>query len=1549
MIHVFVIYSLKDIAAGAVSLSSGVKSMAWRFLVLLTTTLVISLFPNVARSETFPKSNSTSLEITQKEPEGLILQGTQQLDNYFLDEAKISAEKALALSRDRKDRLIEGKALVLLGNVAYKLYDSNDRAAELANQGLVIAREVKDAVLEARALLLLSDTMTSDDNDKKQEQTQRALELARQAKDHRLEAEVLIALSDLANNRKEYEKVSDLVQQALTVAKSVGARDMEFRAVARLGNLQKLDKEYDRALEFYNQALEIARSYGNHFDEAVILAYNFSNLYGELKNTPKKVEYKQKALQTAQQSQNRRLEANYLVELGAIYYDDLQHYDKALDNYQKAITIAKEAKLGTTQANALRNIGLYHMFVKKDYNKAIAFFQEGLEVTRLYGDGWWESNILGKIGQSYNLLGDQKRALSFYQKSYQVNFIRDKRNCTSDQTTALAYAYDQLEDKKKKIETLQQSITIEQKSQNLSCELKIISTLANEYVNLGQTKLGINTYQRGLSLARVSKNRKQEQEFIRSIGYSYLINLKDYEQAQNYYQQALSITQELKDRESISFVLFRLASIDKAQKRYTSALDKYEQALKLTRELRNFSREVEILQAMSEIYAETNAPQKAESLVDRLITIAKKSYDPSLLTNQANDKILNAEPKNVLRLLQNAIKIANETGNKFEEGRALSVLANLHFLRSEYQQSLELAKQSLAIAKQLKNRFLEAINVYLIGNNYNSLGENKKAIEYLNNALSLYREEKNRSSEGGTLVSLSLAHTMNKQPRKGLELAQQSLKIVQETKDIGDQTSATLALALAHLGLNDLRQAYELAQQTFMTAQEYKNPLVQMQAISVQAAIFSSLGDNHKALDYAMQSLAIIRQMQSNDLEVSALSDIAEIYKSLKDPAKALEYAEKALASAEKSQNPKKKISARRGLAGIYASQKRYEQAVSMINEAQAIADKLEDTESNRLIKRRSLNLLAYIHRKLGKLQEAKAYLEEDLAIPQPADQEPDPEWGVASKLELARIYRDLKQPNKAAPLYQEVIANTESKRKNIRTLSADLQKSFVQDTIDLDNTRREDLYREYASVLLSLDRIAEAQQVLDLLKVQELAKFVQTSRSVVDGFAPSSTASPVQGDRQHYEELLATAVSDGKELEELRKTPQDQRTTVKKQRLTELAKRETELNTYFNQFVDSPEVTATVEKLNRASNVRNVNLESIKQVSNMLKKIPNSVLLYPFILEDRIELILTTADAPPIRRTVKVTRSDLSKKILQFLSDVSDPSSEDVKKSSQELYNILILPIEADLNQAGTKTIIYAPDGLLRYVPISALYDGKQWLVERYATNIITANNLSNLEPKISRNFRVLAGAFPTQDVSLKVDSRTYSFTGLKSAIIEVNQIAKNFPNTTKLLGASFKRTDTEKELSENNFGIVHLATHGNFIPDAPQNSFIVFGDGESIKLKDIRNWTLKNVDLVVLSACDTAKGSITENSEGVEVVGLGFYLTESGAKAAIATLWKIDDTGTEALMSRFYPKLSQADLPTVEVLRQTQIDMIRSKNSNRDYSHPFYWAAFILIGNGF
>jgi CHAT domain-containing protein len=170
------------------------------------------------------------------------------------------------------------------------------------------------------------------------------------------------------------------------------------------------------------------------------------------------------------------------------------------------------------------------------------------------------------------------------------------------------------------------------------------------------------------------------------------------------------------------------------------------------------------------------------------------------------------------------------------------------------------------------------------------------------------------------------------------------------------------------------------------------------------------------------------------------------------------------------------------------------------------------------------------------------------------------------------------------------------------------------------------------------------------------------------------------------------------------------------------------------------------------------------------------------------------------------------------------------------------------------------------------------------------------------------------------------------------------------------------------NDYSVVHLATHAAFVTGQPEESFILFGDGSRSTLRDVGSWRLPNVDLMVLSACETGLGD--KLGDGKEVLGFGYQMQQTGARAAIASLWKVDDGGTQALMNAFYAALENGNTTKAEALRQAQITLItgdytalgqqrglevqqRISNSvspqvNSRLSHPYYWAPFILIGNG-
>jgi CHAT domain-containing protein len=309
---------------------------------------------------------------------------------------------------------------------------------------------------------------------------------------------------------------------------------------------------------------------------------------------------------------------------------------------------------------------------------------------------------------------------------------------------------------------------------------------------------------------------------------------------------------------------------------------------------------------------------------------------------------------------------------------------------------------------------------------------------------------------------------------------------------------------------------------------------------------------------------------------------------------------------------------------------------------------------------------------------------------------------------------------------------------------------------------------------------------------------------------------------------------------------------------------------------------------------------------------------------------------------------------------------TSDAKIPAQQLYNWLIKPLEAELKAADAQTIIYAPDAQLRYIPLAALHDGQQWLVQRYRINNITAASLTDLNTKPQRQMQVLAGAFATGRYSFKVGEQSFDFAGLPFAGTEVENLAKTVPTTTKFIDKAFTPQVTVPKMDD--YTVVHLATHAAFVVGTPDDSFILFGNGDRITLRDIQNWSLKNVDLVVLSACETGLGGKLGNGE--EILGLGYQMQRAGARAAIASLWSVDDGGTQALMDAFYTATENGNTTKAEALRQSQIALItgnytslgqqrgvgveqRISNSlppqvvNR-LGHPYYWAPFILIGNG-
>lgn len=749
------------------------------------------------------------------------------------------------------------------------------------------------------------------------------------------------------------------------------------------------------------------------------------------------------------------------------------------------------------------------------------------------------------------------------------------------------------------------------------------------------------------------------------------------------------------------------------------------------------------------------------------------------------------------------------------------------------------------------------------------------------------------------------------QYREALLAYEQAVKIYRELKDYKGEGNSLNGLGNAYNSIGKYQKAMEYHQQSLAISMQIGDRNGEMISLDNIGGVYYFLGQYQKAIVYYQKSLMIAKQIGNLDVEGVSLNNIGSAHYFLQQYQKAIDYYQKSLEVFKQTGDHNGEGTSLSGLGIAYNFLGKYQKAIDYQQQSLEVFKQTGDHngEGN------SLKGLGIAYNSLGQYKKAIDYYQQSLAIFKQIGNRDD-EGFVLSNMGVT--FNKLNQPEIAILFYKQSVNVRETIRKDIIGLKKEEQKSYLS-TIEKD-------YRALADLLLKQDRILEAQQVLDLLKVQELSDYLRTVRG------NSQTAQGV--DLQRPEQNIIALANELNQLQQ--KDREGKLNETEQQRLSQLVQTERDQNKQFNAFLDSPQITKLITELRRNEDNQNVDIAKYRRLQkDLLAQFPNSVLLYPLILDDRLELVILNANTPPLRRTVNIKREQLNQLIINLRAELQDSGSEDVKQTSQKLYDILIKPFENELSQLKINTIIYAPDGLLRYIPLVALYNGKQWLVEKYRVNNITAESLTAFNRKAIANPHIFAGAFGGKDGETRS-----GFSGLPASIPEVQKITSLFPNTTSLIEKDFTKKVTADRA--NSHTILHLATHGQLLVGTPEDSFIVFGNGEKVTIGELKDWDLKNVDLVVLSACQSGLGS--KLGTGIEVLGLGYQMQAAGARVAIASLWTVDDAGTQALMAAFYPELQKGNLSVVEALSRAQISLIKSDK----YNHPRFWSAFFAIGNG-
>ncbi|MCC3417091.1 MAG: CHAT domain-containing protein [Microcoleus sp. PH2017_29_MFU_D_A] len=329
----------------------------------------------------------------------------------------------------------------------------------------------------------------------------------------------------------------------------------------------------------------------------------------------------------------------------------------------------------------------------------------------------------------------------------------------------------------------------------------------------------------------------------------------------------------------------------------------------------------------------------------------------------------------------------------------------------------------------------------------------------------------------------------------------------------------------------------------------------------------------------------------------------------------------------------------------------------------------------------------------------------------------------------------------------------------------------------------------------------------------------------------------------------------------------------------------------------------------------------------------PTAAVIYPIILSDRLEVILSIPGKPLRRYTTKKSQSELET-AFKLAKNTIRPSAfvRDRFPPIQQVYDWLIRPAEADLTASGIKTLVFVLDGYLRNLPIAVLHDGEKFLVEKYS--IALAPGLQLLAPK------------PLSQVKLKVltgglsESRQ-GFSALPGVKQELEQISAQMP-ASALLNQDFVSTQLHDRIKALSYPIVHLATHGQFSSNAADTFIVTWDQKVNVKEFDrlLRSRTGEKqqpIELLVLSACETASG------DNRAALGLAGAAIRSGARSTVATLWQVNDESTAIFMTEFYRQLGGSKASKAEALRNAQLTLLQ----NEEYQNPYFWAPFVLVGN--
>jgi CHAT domain-containing protein len=927
---------------------------------------------------------------------------------------------------------------------------------------------------------------------------------------------------------------------------------------------------------------------------------------------------------------------------------------------------------------------------------------------------------------------------------------------------------------------------------------------------------------------------------------------------------------------------------------------------------------------------------KSEQEQERLLAQRKDLINNSLLAALkalANPFVQKGDYAEGLRISQLAVRTAERLQDRLGLGSALCDLGAIYNRQNRAAEALDSLQKSLAIFeaagdKKGKSRVLHAIGVA-----YGSQRRYEMALEYYDKGLALSQEVGDRNLAALIINNMGLAQTSLGHYELGLELYQKSRALSEELND-----KATLGLALNNIATHYISQgryaeALDCLQKSLKINEEMGSsgdPRSRAYRLQNIGMIYRHQGRLDQALAYSRKSLEILEALDDNFGIANLQNNIGVIYKSEGLYEQALEWFQKSLRRHEEERATGGVARSLNNIGDIYRLQGRYVEALDCLQKSLRLRTENNDRGGVSL----TLNNLARLYQDQGKYTDMLDVSRRAAGL---AEQINGREELWTAQERIGRALVALGQTVEARRSFLAAIATIESLRNEVAG-GEQQQQSFLENRLSP--------WLGLVDLLVAQQEYAEALTVAEQSKARVLLDALQAGRASL-----RKSLSPQE--RQAEEEQRLRLVSLNSQLtSELRRDKSDAtrasalKANVEKARL-EYEDFETSL------YVAHPEL-----KVHRGE-------APIIKADELVALLPDaaSALLEYVVADDRTYLFAVTqaAGKAEVRvYTLPIKRGELAGQIEAFRGQLAGRDLG-FRASAVKLYNLLLKPAEAQLR--GKTNLVIAPDDTLWDLPFQALVVGaNRFLIEEAA--IAYAPSLTVLREMTRRRKHAGGDAAPATLLALgnplleketinraALTLRDGKLGPLPEAEQEVKQLRRLYGiSRSKIyIGAEAREDRVKQEAGQ--ASILHFATHGMLNNATPMYSHLALAPGGAGEDGLLEAWELMQLDLkadlAVLSACETARGRI---GAGEGMIGLSWAMFIAGVPSIVVSQWKVESAGTRDLMVNFHralisqPEAGKAKTTKTEALRQAALKLMK----NAETRHPFYWAGFVLVGDG-